>query len=308
MTIGALTGYMPIVIAALSVAVLFALEDTLSKKAVAARGRVDTLLYVLLGGFIPLLAYVLLFGGGTLGYAVAVLSLMGSVFLAAGYILIYISVGSEMVTTTYTLNDLQPAFLILFGIFVFGESLGLAQAAGMLVIFAGAALLFTTERNRINMKLAPAAIANVSWSVYWFFMVFAMDYAHGFGVPLILVRLGALAIVLAYVGIRRKRRSGRNLDDIMGAGGARRGRGRAIAAGVTIGLGLLVMGLADGLGNMLMGYVFLMKYIVVGSAITALGPVFVALFGYAMYRDRLTMLQGVGFLIMVAGAVALAVL
>ncbi len=298
--------YFFIVIAAVLTTVMFAVEDSLSKKAVAGLGTMRPAVYVLAIGLLPILLYAVVLGQWHIGWDVAALALVAGGLLASGYVLAYKSVRSEMVTTTYTLNELQPAFLVLFGLFVMNEGITMAEALGMLVIFIGAAFLFTTERHGINVKLGPAAIANVAWALNWFFVIFAIEDAHAFAVPLLATRFLGMVLLLVYMGAVRAKEGRRH--SAYAQNRHERMRGGLLAAGAAVAAIVAVMGLLDGMANTLFAYIAFMNYVAVGSAITALGPIFIALLGYALYRDRLTRLQMAGFVVMVAGAVVLSVL
>ncbi len=274
----------------------WALAYILVKKASVHLGNYLTSLIVLLMGVLPMAAVVLITGSSWPGAYSVALSILAGVFLCAGFILAYKSLETEQLTSVVALGEIQPAMLTLFGVFVLKESVSIIAAASIILIFAGALLIITTEGLRINKKLIPAILSNVCWLIYWLIITEAVISSSTYAFQVMASRAAGLILILAmFILVPSKTASTTKIQKLEGI------------FPIAIILALL-SGIFDGTGDTLFTLTVHSNLVVLGGALTALNPLFISVLSYFIYKDRLTRTQAIGFGIMVAGAVALSVL
>jgi drug/metabolite transporter (DMT)-like permease len=269
------------------------IDGILAKYIIKRLGKHRYALMVLGIGILPMLAYVAFAGIAGFGLGMLLLSLGSSTFLAAGYILYYKGVETQQITNISALGVVQPAIIFVFGILVLGEGMNSLEIAGGAAIFIGAALLLLTEKMEVNFMLVPIILANASWAVYWIIMSYAIASYGAFSMPLIIARAFAFVLILAYSFAFGKMEDGiKNMSS---------------AAGFALLLLVVASGVFDGLVNIFFGAVINVGLVAIGSAIVAGTPILTAVLGRLAFRDKLTTLQKIGFLIAVLGSVAIAV-
>ena len=266
------------------------------KKTSSSLGNYRSSLIIITIGILPMIAAAIIFGIGAIETYQIAISAAAGVFLCLGFILIFKSLETEQLTNTVALAEMQPAILTLFGVFVLNNHLNMAESASILLIFAGAFFVITHEGISINKKLIPALLGNVSWTIYWILMSIAIS-PSAFAVQMATSRFVGilLLLVLFYFGfakISTKKHSAPRFSARMP---------------YLIIILAIVSGLLDGAGDTLFGFTMHLNVIAAGAAITALSPVLVSLCAFIIYHDRLTKPQLIGFIVMVAGALSLAV-
>ena len=170
------------------------------------------------------------------------------------------------------------------------ESATAMQFAGVLMIFVGALFVISTEGFKINKKLMPALMAYITWTVFWMILTEAITATSTFPSQMLISRI--IALVLALIFFISKGGGSKSLNKL---------------SPVIFGIGILI-GVLDGSGDTLFAYTIHTNLVALGAAITALGPLLVAVFSYFIFRDRLTKAQTLGFAIMILGALVIALL
>lgn len=279
------------------VSVLFwTFSNTVSKRLSVSLNRVYMTIAVLLAGFLPIAVLLALFGAGGTSTLSLLIAAFSGVFLVAGFVLLYKALHTEQLTNTVVLGEIQPAILVVFGIFVLGEHVILANIVFMIMIFAGAVLVVTSENLRINGKLMPALLANISWTIYWIMISYSVNIGNGFVVPVAMSRVFGLAILLLYTAF---------FVPVSRPIGRIKRRRPSMRAMLPLFILLLILcGIADATGDTIFAYVA-GSQLAIGGAISALTPVVVSVIAYFVYKERLTRTQALGFAIMVIGAIAL---
>ncbi|MCL4365066.1 DMT family transporter, partial [Candidatus Marsarchaeota archaeon] len=125
-------------------------------------------------GIIPMLIYALAVGIHAYSMEIVILSLLAGAFLGAGYVLYYKALETEQITNVSSIGEIQPAFLLLFGVFILGEKITLIEIAGIFSIFVGSFLVLRTRGLEINRVMIPVIVANILWVVYWILMDYAI--------------------------------------------------------------------------------------------------------------------------------------
>jgi drug/metabolite transporter (DMT)-like permease len=282
------------------VAVMFwIVSGTLSKRIVMGLGIYIVPFIVVTLGLIPMLLATLLVGQYQIGLYSAFIAIIGGVFLSLGFIFAYMALRKERLATTSAFVEIQPAALVLLGIFVLGEHVTGIEIAGILIVFLGSMLVITTEKFRINKNLLPALYANICWAIYWIIMTFSVTSAGTFALPIFISRIAGMVVVLAYLMTNRKAMASlRNLGTSM--------RG---SRAVTVLVALTVIGaFVDSAGDTVFGITVGSTVLAVGGALMAVAPMVVSFFGFLFYRERLRRIEIAGLLVMVFGAFVLTVL
>ncbi len=244
-------------------------------------------------GVVPMLLYLAAVGLHGYGTEIVALSLIGGAFLGSGYALYYKALETQQVTNVSSLGEIQPALLLVFGIFILGEPVNAVEVAGIAAVFIGSFLVLRTHGIEINRQMVPVIIANVMWVVYWIFMNYAITLYGGNALPLLIARGLGFALVLVY-SLATNSIEGSRTHPLQ--------KGRLLVL-----IMLLASGVLDSFMNISFGFVVQAGLVAVGSAILASSPIVVAVLGRIFYRDRITRLQKIGLLAAVLGAVAISI-
>jgi drug/metabolite transporter (DMT)-like permease len=274
---------------------LWSFDNFLLKRVVSGNGVIRPAVLMIGFGVIPT---VILFGFSNLGIPssyVIILSILAGVFFFLGYLLNFKSLKTEQVTNTIALGELQNAIIVAFGIFALAEKANSFVIIGILIVFLGSALVTIDKQLKLNKKLLPAMLANISWAIYWILLSFAILSYHNFAGPLLIARTAGLIGIVISVAV---------------FGFATNHKKKKIKMEVSYGLiGIMVViGIFDGIGNLSFGYVALSNIIAIGGTITALVPVITGILGRIFYKDKLTSIQLIGFMMCVFGAVIISLL
>lgn len=280
--------------AALSATLLWSAANLIGKRLAATMGNLKTSLIVIPVGILPLLAYLLATGGVSISAYATIAAVVSGAFLFLGFMMGYKALETEQLTKAYTLSEIQPAILVMFGIFVLGQRLTTVELAAIALIFIGGFLVITTDGFKINRRLLPAIASTIFFSAFWLLINYSIGHSSNPMMPLTIGRTIGSILVFGYFFSKTTPQKTK----------FKIGKGAA----ATLLMLALLAGLVDGAGDLSFGIALFHNFITIGSALTALAPMVVAIASYFVYKDRLTGLQLAGFLVMVVGAVALSLL
>jgi len=284
-----------VIIAALSASLLWGFEDALSKKPVSKLGISLTTSIILVVGLLPFAIVAMLYPSSMTYFGIA-LSAIAGLFWGAGFMLIYKSVSTENVTSTFVINEILPAIIIIFGILGLGEKISIVNFLLIIIIFCGSVVVMLSENLKFNLRLLYAVLANVSWGLFWVLMIEVIHTSGSFAEPLLIARIVAAAAVVVFFAISSNR--------VRHTAKARR-LPALRSLYIPISMAALI-GIVDAFGNDAFGFVSTTGFVAIGAGIIAISPIFVALLGRLFYNDKLRPLQWTGFGIIVAAAILLA--
>ena len=259
---------------------------------------------VLVIGLIPMLAVQYLYGGNYNLQQYLPEIILGSAFLAAGYIFYYKALSQAEVSKVTIFSNIQPLIIFTFGLFFLGEGISAIPLLGAVLIFIGSSLGIYEKGIRIDRKLVPAVFANASWGIYWIFMSSAVNVGN-YITPLLAARaIAFIAVMLFYMGQEKG-----NTASAKAKTHAKNNKNRHIGA---IALTLLIIGLfiasfVDSGINIFFSLAISLSFAVLGSAIIAFAPMITAVIGKVAFNDRLRAHQLLGLIIAVIGAVLIAI-
>ncbi len=277
---------------ALLATTIFAVSGVIQKRVADKVRDARTAIFVIGFGILPLLAMYLLYFNAMSTYAL-ILAAISGIFFMGGDFLYFDSLEKEQVSKAYSIGIVQPLLIIAFSVAVLGEHITTLEAvAGAIMIF-GLAFLDTEKRKlRIDRKLTPAILGNVSWAIYWMFLSSSIVSSGQIAAPIIVSRMVGFAAILLVFGVLKGRKTERirrntNIKHIVLLGAA--------------------TGLLDGTGNGIWAVTVTLKSLSIASIAQLLGPFIVIAIAYFVYKERLSKVQAIGLLIAVAGAVILAI-
>ena len=282
------------IVAAFLFMLIGAVDVTLAKYIVRRFGRYRYTVAIIGIGILPMVAYSIAVGSGSISSGAFWLSLAAGAITGVAYIIYYKGLESEQITNVAALTEVQPAILFLFGVLILGESITAIGIAGVIAIFLGATLVMMKDDMKLNRLLLPIIIANALWAAYWIVMNYAISTYGGYSLPLLIARGVAFAMVAAYSVLFGKIEKG-NV------------KAKAPLLALVLAMFIIVSGLLDGATNILFGVVIQSSIVAIGSAIYAIMPIVAAMLGRVVYRDGLGMAQKLGLVIAVAGAIAIVI-
>ena len=227
------------------------------------------------------------------------LATVSGVFLILGYLLVYKSLETQQVSNSYVIGELSPAILTIFGIFVLSEPVSNVQLLSIMTIFIGTAFLITTSKLKINRLLIPALMGSASWAIYWILINYSISTSGTFALPLLLSRVIATFVMAGYLFANRKK----VLANIKSNKDKKNRRMLVLLLCLAF-----IVALLDSSGDAVFSYVISLNQLAIGSALSALTPMFVSFLGVIIYKDRFTKLEFIGLVVMIIGALALSVL
>lgn len=217
---------------------------------------------------------------------------VAGIFLAIGFVLCFRSLTTEQVTNTSTLETLQQLATLLFGVLVLGEVLTVLQVLAAVMIFLGVLLVASTKGFKINKFLIPAIFANLSWAAYW--IVLHYGFGQGNLFPTLIARVVAFLVILVYASFT---------GNLMESKQKKRAK-----LSYLLPLAIVLTGFVDAGINISFSFTLASSVVALGSAIYATTPIFVAIIGKLIYKDRLTKLQLLGIALAVLGEIAVVLL
>ncbi len=279
--------------------ILWIISGTILKKVSSGLGSHFSSFVYLAVSLIPIVLATIILGVYSIPLFGVITALAGGVFLGVGLIYAFKALQTENLVNVSALAEIQPAILVLFGLLVLGEQVTTIQLVGMVVIFAGALMIITTEKLRINKMLLPALYSAVLWTVYWIILSYSVISANTFALPILISRIVGVPIVFCYLFT--------NKHALMKLHGfwdrIKRNRAFMVLISLTV-----IASIADASGDTLFGITIGSPVLAIGAALVALQPMVVSFLGFILYRDKLTKLQLYGLVVMIAGALVLSVL
>lgn len=261
--------------------------------------RLGKYLLALIGigvGIIPMSIMYFFFQHSAVPIVYVFYGLIGGLVLTFGALLVFTTLETQQVSNTAALQEIQPPLLVIFGLFVLNEHISTLGIISILVIFAGAFLVLSTEGLKINRKFFPAVFANVLWVVYWIIMIYAVNGSQNFIFSILVSRIVGFLLVGGYMLYLASK--GSKIFAIESKPDKR------FTFGVIV-LAAILFGFLDGGADGAFGFVVKQGLVAYGGAVSALPPMFVTMIAYLFYKERLTLTQFIGLLIMCVGAFAL---
>lgn len=276
------------------VTLFFSVTESMILKYVMPKFGKNRFTILILGiGVIPMLA-IFLFSTQTItSLDVIAFSVLGGIFLGLGYLLYYITIEDQEITLGATLQQSQPAVILLFSIFVLLEPVSPAGELGIALIFIGSFIVLIKKGFKLNRKLIPAFFGGISWGTYWILMSYAIN-SSGYIEQLTIARGIAFIffLIYAYSTHRIEKQST----------APRKGIGMSTVFAL-----ILIMGIFDSFINIDAGYLDYNKVLSLVGASFAVTPVVVAVLARYIFKDKLTKTQWIGFIIVVLGLAGIAI-
>jgi drug/metabolite transporter (DMT)-like permease len=283
---------LPVALASVT-ALSFSISGILVKGVSSRRGYLLASFAVALGDLVVLSIAVLFAGLSGIGAYSVILSVLSGIMLIFGYTLFYKTLEKQQASNTYATIEIQVLLIGLYGIFALKESIGAASGIGMLAIVIGILLVSTAKGMKFNMKLAPAIAANAFWALSWILLVYPINNTRNPIIPTLLSFLTFFVIITAIMIAGRRRHSAI-------APAPRTASPKWLVVGVAAGM-------SSGFGNTLFTILTSTKHLVTAAVIGNSSPAIVAVLAYLVYHDRLTKLQLIGLVIVVAGGIIMGV-
>lgn len=277
---------------ALLAAAIFAVSGVIQKRVADKMRDVRTALFVVGFGILPLLVMYALYFNALSTYAL-ILAVISGIFFMGGDFLYFDSLEKEQVSRAYSIGIVQPLLIIIFSVAVLGEHITVLEAAAGAIMIFGLGFLDTErKRLRVDRKMTPAILGNISWAIYWMFLSSSITSSAQIAAPIIISRtVGFAAIILVFAVLRNRKteriRKNTNIKHMALLGAA--------------------TGLLDGTGNGIWAVTVTLKNLSLASMFQLLSPFIVIAIAYLVYRERLSKVQAAGIIIAVIGAVLLAV-
>jgi len=254
-------------------------------------------------GIIPMLAVQLLYGSSYNLQSYLPEIILGSIFLAAGYLFYYKALSQAEVSKVTIFSNLQPLIIFVFSLLFLNEGISAIPLLGALLIFIGSSMGIYEKGIRIDKKLVPAVFANVSWGIYWIFMSSAITKGN-YIAPLLAARAVAfVAVMLFYIGQEKSHaRHAKTKSRVKG-----RRSGLSITVLVLSAIALFIASFVDSGINIFFSIAISLSFAVLGSAVIAFAPMITAVIGKIAFKDSLKTHQIIGLVIAVAGAVLIVI-
>ncbi len=285
--------------AAILAMVLWTISGTINKKVATGLGtHVSAFLYVLVS-LIPVLIATMIIGTYSISSFGIETAVVAGVFLAVGFIFGFKALSTENLSSVSALQEIMPALLLLFGLFILAERINQVQFAGIIIIALGTLMTITTEKLEINKRMIPAILAVVSWSIYWMIISYSVISAKTFALPILISRVISLPVTLIYLLSDR---------DAVSSLASLPSRIRTNRTAAVLLILVSIASFADASGDTIFGITSGSSVFAIGAALIALQPMVVSFLAFVIYKDKLTRLQLIGLLVMLVGALILSVL
>ncbi|AAT43757.1 EamA family transporter [Picrophilus oshimae] len=266
-------------------------------KSISGRMNSDLIAVTVIGaGIVPMIMS-LLFDPAKLNDTVLFLGISSGFFLGLGYILFYKSLKSENLGSAGVTINMQQVIIISFSLFVLKERVSSLILPAVILIITGSLLVTLQGKFRINKYLLLAAIANISWGIYYMPLSFAILSIRSSYVPLLIARISGFVITLIafesifmYKKIRDKKG---NLVHYS----------KKYRNVVSYSFGLAVVaGILDGTGNVFYSISISSGFLVIAGALVAILPATLAITGSLIFKEKLSIKQLFGIILSIAGA------
>ena len=269
-------------------AVLWSISGIIIKRASSRFGNLFATAMVGAGNVIVLSAVVLFLGNLRIGAYVAGLSVASGILTGIGYLLFYKSLQRQQASNTYSTIEIQVTILFLYGVLALGESVSALDVLGVVIILLGT-LAVSIEKAKFNKGLLPAIAAQVFWALGWIVLVYPISVTPNPILPNLVSFITTLAmacLILIVSKINRK------LDM------------HPDSKGVVVGVSA---GLFSGSGNALYAMLIYFRELALSTPISNTTPIIVAVIAHFVYKEKLSLVQALGIIAVVLGAVMLGI-
>ncbi len=277
---------------AFGVMLSFALSDTLAKSVSSKIGSKRATAIMLAFSSLSLLSIFLLDGVQSFGYYSLLLSIASGIIYALAMFMLYKALETQQVSNTLSLAGIEWGLLTLFSVLVLAEGLTNIDILSIMGIFAGAFLVTSTEKFKFNRGYIPAIVAMIAFAISYMILVFAQQGLSTPLMPLFINRFFAFAAIYMY--LRRSPEKGSRFKNVQVA------RLKPLTL-----ISNAVMGILNGIGSLALLFLAQLGTLAIGSAIVAAEPAVVILFGYVFFKEHFVKHQILGFLLLIAGTIAL---
>ncbi|MGA3021072.1 MAG: DMT family transporter [Candidatus Micrarchaeales archaeon] len=281
-------------ISALVSLIFISFSDALLKKvSVAFGGYISSLA---IGLSIPTLFLVFILIPSTITSIILLLCLVAGIAVAAGYVFILISLETEQASNTWALVNIAYVPIVLMGIFVLQQSVNLIQLMSIVLIFVGSALVTITKDIKFNKSLVPAIFGNLLFGIFNVVTIYEISqYTYAASAVYFITWSIAFVALIVYGWVTSRLKLGSRILKI------NKNKKTAI-------LFALAGGLVIGISQTAWIFAILYKFVTIGGALLATEPILVVIICYFMYKEKLTLLQGVGIIVSVLGTIILSLL
>lgn len=265
-------------------ALLWSISGVMIKRVSHRLGNLYATALVGIGNVIILSIVVLFLGNLSITPIAAGLSVIGGIITGLGYVLFYKSLERQQASNTYSTIEIQVAILFLYGVFVLGEAVSSKDIFGIIIIALGT-FAVSIEKKGFNKGLLPAIAAQAFWAFGWIFLVYPISVTQNHILPNLISFASVLALVcfilLIYKGKAEPEAKRSSRDVLIG----------------------ITSGLFSGSGNAIYAMLIYFKELAIGAPISNTTPIIVAIISHFVYKERLTLIQAIGIIAVVIGAV-----
>ncbi len=148
---------------AFSSAAIWAAVNIFQKDISPKLGPSATSIVVLVGGLIPIVAYMLLSGMVLPGVYSTLAAVGAGILFGVASLLFYKALETEHVVNAKAIGLVQPVMILFFSVLVLSESIKFVTIIGAIVVFTGSFLICVQKHLKFDSKLLPAFYANLAW-------------------------------------------------------------------------------------------------------------------------------------------------
>jgi drug/metabolite transporter (DMT)-like permease len=286
------------VIGALLSVLMYITYNIFVKKFARATGNYNAAMMIMVASVVPMLGAAYIFGFGSMSIEALTLSIFAGIFLFLGFELYYRALHTEQLTNSAGVNEVGSALMIVFGVLILNESIPALGYVGIILMFLGSYLIATKKRFVINKRLIPAILASAFFGIFWMFNSYAISVSSNFVLPLLVSRAVGILIAVPYIHLFAKKK--------IKLKGSKESTALFGLSALLLLIGLFA-GIVDGLGDTIMAFITLHRYLAIGGAFGVLTIIGVTIIAYFVYKERLTKLEMLGLVLAIAGALILVV-
>ncbi len=265
-------------------------------KGISGRFDSDIIAVTVIGaGIIPMIIS-LLYDPSRLNSNVLFLGISSGFFLGLGYILFYKSLKDENLGSAGVTINMQQVIIISFSLFVLKEKVSSLILPAVILIITGSLLVTLQGKFKVNKYLMLAAIANISWGIYYMPLSFAILSIRSSYIPLLIARISGFIITLiAFESmLMYKKLKLRKNNSIYN---------KKYKSIVSYSFGLAVLaGVLDGAGNVFYSISISSGFLVIAGALVAILPATLAITGSLIFKEKLSLKQIAGVILSISGA------
>ncbi len=267
-------------------AMLWSASGIIIKRISSRYGNLFSTLLISTGNMIILSIIVLLIGKLSISSYSLELSLLGGLLIAIGYLFFFKSLEKQQVSNTYSTFEIQVVILFFYSVFALGENITKVDIFGVIFIILGT-LLISIEKSKFNKGLIPAIIANIFWGFGWIILIYPISHTSNVILPNLISFFTVLVLICIVILVSKKRVKSKKRPSINDT---------------VIGIS---SGLFAGMGSSLYSILISFKEIAISTPIVNTAPVIISVIAHFVYKDRLSHIQALGIIIVVAGGIIL---